>query len=308
MKTIAKTIEDELESISLFEKAAKDKIANLETKIVSYTKSAWTFVIGGIVALIFPIISNVSGRGYAELNLLGDYAGGIVASSWTLSGVFFIYVAFLGQKLQSEQQQIEIRHAQGQTSITRLELKEQRFENTFFLMLQFQNEILSVMDFKAQGKEISKGRDVFRTYYRQLRNKCLKIKREAYIRRKGLDPHVAMEQSKFKHEMISFSDVLSAYVHMYDKREGDLGHYFRNLYNIIRYVSDSLGIADKEKYFKILIGMLSSYELIHLYYYARSEKAPADLAKLLKDYKFIDQMPKRLMIDRGHESIAYPRP
>lgn len=307
MNTIPKSIEDELEAIRSFETEAKAKIDVLESKIKNYTATGWIFVIGGTASLSFPIITNILGHGYANLNLLGDYAGGIIASSWTLAGVFFIYVAFLGQKLQLEQQQIEIRHAQGQTTITRLELKEQRFENTFFLLMQSQNEILSLMDFKTKEKEISKGRDVFRTYYGQFRNRCLRLRKESYIERKGLDSFVALEKEKYRHESISLPKVISAYTFMYEKREGDLGHYFRNLYNIIKYVSDASEIVDKEKYYKMLIGLLSSYELIHLYYYALSEKAPTDLGKLIKEYRLVDYVPKRLMVDRRHESIAYSK-
>ncbi len=205
-----RTIEQELEAIDRFEIAAKENIATLEQKARGYITSAWIFVAGGTASLLFPIISNACGYGYGNLNLLGDYAGGMVASSWTLAGVFFIYVAFLGQKIQLEQQQIEIRHAKGQTVITRLELAEQRFENTFFSLLQFQNEILNLMDFKIKGKEVSRGRDVFRTYYRQLRERCLLMKRELYITRKGLDPYVTIERGDYKNEKLSFENIILA--------------------------------------------------------------------------------------------------
>ena len=49
--------------------------------------------------------------GPQELHVFGDYSGGIVASFWSLAGLFIIYVAFLGQKKEIIYQQHEIRQS-----------------------------------------------------------------------------------------------------------------------------------------------------------------------------------------------------
>lgn len=82
----------------------------LVTQIEKYTTWAWRFVwFGAFVAVISTIfyLCNNTETGFG-LNLLGDFMSGTVASIWSLAGLFFIYVAFLGQKQQLLNQQLEI--------------------------------------------------------------------------------------------------------------------------------------------------------------------------------------------------------
>ena len=103
-------------------------IKQLENKIKIYTNWAWAFVIIGfavaLIGLACFFVPSISGK--LSLNELGDYFAGTVASSWSLAGLFFIYVAFLGQKQQLINQQIEMQYSQAEIKATRFELAGQK--------------------------------------------------------------------------------------------------------------------------------------------------------------------------------------
>lgn len=126
-----------------------------------------------------------------RVNDLGTFIGGFVASLWSLAGIFFIYIAFLGQKRQLILQQLEIKFNQIELKATRLELegqkeqmmeqnatlKHQRFENTFFQLVNIHTFIVESMDLRENGdisSIVAVGRDCFKSFYHKLRRKIHK--------------------------------------------------------------------------------------------------------------------------------------
>mgnify|MGYP003717282061 CR=1 FL=1 len=102
---------------------------------------------------VVGVIYQFNGNSNIRLSEIGDYIGGTVASTWSLAGLFFIYVAFLGQQKQMLLQKLDLYYNRLEITATRKELegqkeqmieqnkaiKLQRFENTFFhvsLLLQ----------------------------------------------------------------------------------------------------------------------------------------------------------------------------
>jgi hypothetical protein len=161
-----KDLEKEISEVSgrIENRQAKidSEIIELSTKIKTFTSWAWIFVWLGfgitVFALVYYICKNTD-NGYG-LNLLGDFMAGTVSSIWSLAGLFFIYVAFLGQKQKLLNQQLEIMFSQLEVKYTRLELAgqkkematqnatliQQKFENTFFQLLGLFNNISDSID------------------------------------------------------------------------------------------------------------------------------------------------------------------
>src|SRR5438309_1901831 len=134
MKTGPKiTLEEEIrlatERINARTKEFESKSKELDSKISLYTNWAWGFVWTGIVVCFIGVYFYHERKpSEFNLNLLGDFLGGSVASVWSLAGLFFIYVAFLGQKQQLLNQQLEIMYSQLEVKYTRLELEGQKNE------------------------------------------------------------------------------------------------------------------------------------------------------------------------------------
>lgn len=139
----------------LEQKEAKinEEIENLNSKVKRFTNFAWGFVALGF----WVIIGGFAFGDFKSFSEFGDFVGGSVGSIWSLAGLLFVYVAFLGQKQSILNQQIEILYNQEELRATRKELagqkeqmelqnatlKQQQFENTFFNLLENYNEFMA---------------------------------------------------------------------------------------------------------------------------------------------------------------------
>lgn len=102
-----------------------------------------------------------------SLNELGDFLAGSMTSAWSLARLFFIYVAFLGQKQQMIYQQDQLKINNEDLELNREEIKQtnetlklqrkemtkqntttkrQQFENLFFNLIQTHNQIVDDLD------------------------------------------------------------------------------------------------------------------------------------------------------------------
>lgn len=86
-----------------------------------------------------------------------------------------------------------------------------------------------------------------------------------------------------------------AYESMYNNNEENIGHYFRNLYRIVKFIEDHRFSADedineleKRKYRGILRAQLSSNELLMLFYNVVYSEKGKKFALLLKGKNFFD--------------------
>ncbi len=274
-------------------------VAKLEKSIGRYTFWAWTFVWLGVIIAAFAIIyfyCNNDDKGFA-LNLLGDFYAGTVASLWALAGLFLIYVAFLGQKQQLLNQQLEIMISQLEVKYTRFELegqkkelmvqnltmRKQRFENTFFQLLRNHQDIVQGIDIRRSGGNvISEGRDCFKSFYQRFERNV--------------------------HEQSDIKDIIKKYLEMYTNHQADLGHYFRNIYHILKYIDCSEEIEEKEKYkySSLLRALLSSYELIIIFYNCLGDYGKKKFKPLIEKYSFLKNIDYSLLVNSSNKDEYEP--
>ena len=126
-------------------------ITVVEKTIRRYRLAAFiSIIIACILLIIFwSVFYFGAKKEYQYLLDIGAISGGLVSSLFSLSGLLFVYVAFLGQKQQLLYQQIEMLYNKEELSLTRIELQNQQkemkqqndtlklqnFENTFFQLL-----------------------------------------------------------------------------------------------------------------------------------------------------------------------------
>jgi hypothetical protein len=272
------------------------KIDSLENKIKIFTYITWIFVglgfivVGyGIYKYLYPISDELT------LNELGDYFAGSVASVWSLAGLFFIYVAFLGQKQQLLNQQIELLFSQAEVRATRIELKGQKeqlieqnntlklqkFENTFFQLLKNHNDIVNSIDLRIQrsGRITAQGRDCFKSFYERIKGKIKKN---------------------------DLRDSINAYMDYYKEQQSDLGHYYRNMYQILKFIKESDFIDNAKRYSNILRAQLSSFELVLLFYNCLGPYGKVKFKPLIEEFAFLKNINVDLLFDKSH-IIAYEK-
>lgn len=278
----------------------ENEIQNLDSKIKGYTKWAWGFVITGFCIFIYGVFEYALKDRYGfELNLLGDFTGGAVASIWSLAGLFLIYVAFLGQKQQLLNQQLEIMYSQLEVKYTRLELegqkmemidqnktlRKQRFENTFFQLLRNHQDIVNDIDIRRAIKGTGEmtvshsGRDCFKIFYTKFNS--------------GIQSTMPLGK------------ILEVYMNFYSDYQADLGHYYRNLYHILKFINTSKELKENERYqySSLLRALLSSYELALIFYNGIGDYGVEFFKPLIEKFSLLKNIDPRLLISSDHMSF-----
>lgn len=286
-----------------------------EKLISRYTYVAWSLVgIGGIIFVLALFIGDPRKELTAFENLNTNYSG-IISAIWALAGLFFIYVAFLGQQkqiiLQSEEIQLNridvkatIEELKGQKN----QMERQNFETTFFKLIGFLNSIIQDMDVLfikrdlgfydpdrkvteediLNGKQVN-GRDCFKVIYEN------HFRHEYYHAIRNIpDDHELTRDENLK--LIN-----QAFGHTFNKYQSDLGTYFRNLYNILKYLDESnVKKEDKAVYSNLLRAQLSSYELLILFYNGLSERGESKFRPLMENYELLKDMPSDAVLRKDH--------
>ncbi|MCG8839051.1 hypothetical protein G1K37_11920 [Tenacibaculum dicentrarchi] len=292
----------------------KKEISNLEKNIKLYSGWGWTFVWLGLIFSIFSVWyflhTNIE-KGFA-LNLLGDFLGGSVASLWSLAGLFFIYVAFLGQKQQLLNQQLELMYSQLEVKYTRLELsgqkeelkkqndtlKQQKFENTFFQLITLFNSIVNSLDLRNNETDviISTGRDCFELFYKKLRQYTQNENRTIYREEKKYNLDIKSEDYQMPKTPIGRT--IKAYDNIYKIDKSDLSHYFRTIYHIFKFIENS-DITNKKQYTSIARAQLSSYEQILIFYNCLHSNGIEKFKPLIEKHSIFKNIDESLIINQN---------
>lgn len=236
-----------------------------------------------------------------ERGTLGDMFGTVNA---LFSGLAFAGIIFtiLLQRKELGYQRNELKETRKEFIIQNKTLKSQRFENTFYNLVSLHNQIVNDIDYdrtrynrdRSMVVITVKGRDVFRDRFNNLNS--------------------MLEESDEE-------NVNKTYLEFYKERKTDFGHYFRNLYRIIKMIHetefvtfeeldlDSNNQVDLEKYnlcnfiqkYKytcIVRAQLSDYELLLLFYNCLSENGIEKFKPLVEEYALLKNLPQ--------EDIIYP--
>lgn len=208
---------------------SKKDLKKLENSIKWFKGSAFILIILGASCLYIVHYQNENVHPM-QWNEVGDFLGGTMVGIWSLAGLIFIYVAFLGQKQQMIYQQEELSLNREDLKLNRDEIKQtnkalklqsqemakqnetikrQQFESLFFNMIDTHLKIVSDIDIIKRGQGTFTGRDVF-VY-------CFKDQLGGF--------------SEGKEKIIGYKNV-------YRRYSAEFGHYYRLLYRIISRVDN----------------------------------------------------------------------
>lgn len=225
--------------------------------------------------------------------VFGDSFGLLTA---LFSGLAFggLIIAILLQKedlgLQREELRLnreELRLNREELQLSRKEMKIQNFENTFFQMLRLHNEIVSGIDLskdRPTGPVLTTGRDCFTAFTTRL-GKIFNV----LVTKEDYDPK-------------SLDTVSTAYDKFWKINQQELGHYFRYLYRIYRFVNESEN-AKKSFYTGIIRAQLSDRELLLLFYNCLSRNGLLKFKPLAEKYALFDNLPSNTLFDQSHMSL-----
>lgn len=206
---------------------------------------------------------------WATRGLFGDLFGGLGVMFSGFAFACVIYTIYVQQKQLKMQMEMN---------------KKQNFETTFFQLLQLHNNVVSAIDITTDAnegmdysKKTFKNRDCFKFFHGEFTIFC--------------------QSSQFKKD--DLSSINSTYLDFYKDNQSDLGHYFRNLYQIVKFVKNS-SIENKRLYTNLIRAQLSSHELALLFYNCLSDLGKEKFKPLVEEFSLLKNMPDDVLIEDSH--------
>ena len=204
-------------------------------------------------------------------NKIGDFGESFGAIDALFAGLAFAVLIYT-ILLQKAELQLQREELQAQ----RETLQKQNFESSFFQLLGLHNEIVNSMEFKRIINEEAV------TY----------SGRKCFV-------HMLSELN----EGVSYEDFFAEY-QLY------VGHYFRHLYNIIKFVDENEFLENLERqqfYTNLIRAQLSTDELGVLFYHGLSEPG-AEFKDMIEEYALFEGMRdvfQNVEIDDQYAARAY---
>ena len=271
----------------------------LGRRIVIWTWVAAILVLTGLLSAVWYIYWYVWPTYWAgsppnseEMARLGSYLQGATGSVWALATVLFIYVAFLGQRMQILLQQEALEMTNSDVAEQRRRLDEQvamsrkqMFESSFFQLLAAHGRIVDGISIgKGDNREV--GRDCFTHWYSQFRLRIFRRVAPAHVG----DAKKAIE--------VAFEE-------LYAQWRTDLGHYFRSLYNLIKFVK-AAKVSDPRLYTNLVRAQMSDQEVLILFYNCLTQRG-VKFQPLVEEFALLKHLNPDDLCDPNHAKL-YAKP
>ncbi len=242
-------------------------------KVIGFVLLIFLIYAGALVWTIWPVDEFT----VAKSGTFGDSFGVLTA--------LFSGLAFAGLLITIFYQREDLGLTKEELKLTREEIKAQHLETTFFHMLRLQQDIVSGIDLQRQtdgGQQETRGRDCFKVFVKRI-NRFYEDAMKA-------TPQAPVDDL-----------VRAAYQTLWEKSQSDLGHYFRSLYNVFKYISEH-DFTDKKQYGNIARAQLSDFELVILLYNCTSRNG-ANFIKYSKEFAIFDNLDVSLLIEESHVDL-----
>lgn len=233
-----------------------------------------------LLAVVGLLVANGSwlyGKDPTTRGTFGDMFGGVNA---LFSGLAFSVLAFtlLLQRFELKLQREELAETrkvmEAQREQMELQAKTQQlqqFENTFFQLIKGHGDIVANMRVPRTSVQ---GRNCFNHFINLLDDRYTNLKAHPT-------------------ERIEF-----ALNQLYENYESELGHYFRHLYHMLKFIDEHKNV-DRRRYRSFLRAQLSADEFVLLFYNCLGHRG-AKCKPLVEKYGMLKHLPPTRLLDVSH--------
>ena len=210
-------------------------------------------------------------------NEIGDALAGVFATLAFLAAA--VAVLMQGRELSAQREQL--RRQADEAKEMNEAIRFQISENSIFEMLRTHNEVVNSLDLyeRKNNQRIAEGRDCFVVMYRYL-NKQYRAKLKKHPDRVAL---------------------FYAYKDLYRVHSDDLAHYFRFLYNSLRFIAETDEVI-KHKYGRLFRAQLSDAEMLLLYYNCLTDFGKKFI-KYTDMFEVFDNLPTVKLLNPSHSLL-----
>lgn len=228
----------------------------------------------GFISLLFMIA--VLYLNYLYASALGKDYQGIFGDMFGASNALFTGLSFVGVIIAILLQRQDINNQ-------RIDSKIQNFETIFFNMVNAHHQIVS--DLRSNSYTTKNGEKIF-TYY---------------IAREVFKQHIGYLLLNVDDD----TDTFDLQYSRFHKDHGDnYGHYFKNLYQILRFVDHHKFSTDekedfkaKNKYIEIIWRQLSDSEIAMIFYHCAHSKMMPTFKDIIEKYTLLEDANDMLLFD-----------
>lgn len=253
-----------------------------------------------------------------KIGQFGDVFGALNALFSAFAFAVLIFTMFLQrrelalQREELEHTRNEIRGQKEQLEAQNRTMQRQVFEGSFFAMLGAYQDIVRMLDVRQRGTEVvQQGRGCFGFYYGSLRNKYNKVSTDGLS---GLTSGAQNVEERIRRlsddvEFMQLIDVrggldvsiVYSYVGFFFEHQSSVGHYFRTVYHIYRFIDESsLPWEEKQRFARIVRAQLSTYELLLFFYNGLSPYGYKKFWPLANRYEIFQNLDVDLLFDPSH--------
>lgn len=234
-----------------------------------------------LTVFIVNIILNREGYGP-----WGDFIGGTLNPILTFLTFMGLLITIVIQQSELRATREEMKRSSDALSTQNESIRRQSFDSSLNKMLALHNDIISGIMFysPSEGRDLT-GRHAFRPMYTKLSDQY-REKRSIHL-----------------NKITDHDIVLLAYRGTWASFQPNLGHYFRYLYNIVKYVKEnSYSITE---HMRLVRSQISDYELLLLFYNLLTPQG-AKFKDLAEQLALLDNLPTTHLLARSHLQYVYP--
>lgn len=240
------------------------------------------FKIAGITIVVVLLI-NLLANDTKSFGEWGDFFGGVLNPILMFLTFMGLIITIIIQQTELKEARVEFKRSADALVAQGENIKKQSFESTFFQMLTIHNTLVNSIDLMSSSGKITQGRDCFSVFYTRL-NKIYRKDIKSYMGG-GQPDDVVLDHT---------------YKTFWKDHQTELGHYYRYLYNVIRFVANSE--YSDGPYIKLIRAQLSDQELLMLFYNCTSVYG-GNFKKYISDFALLDNMPKIRLLRKDHEDL-----
>lgn len=235
------------------------------------------------IAILIVFVINLFSIGKSTFGEWGDFFGGVLNPILMFLTFMGLIITIVIQQSELRESRVEFKRSADALVEQGRNTRKQSFEATFFQMLTIHNDIVNSIDLRKDDGAITQGRDCFNVFYTRLNKQY----------RRDLDKYMGGGQS---------DDVAlnHAYETFWKTHQTELGHYYRYLYNVVRFVAESEYVEGP--YIRLIRAQLSDQELLMLFYNCTSAHGEG-FKRYIEEFALLDNMPKIRLLDNKHANM-----
>lgn len=240
-----------------------------------------------IVAILLVFAINLFSIPKSSFGEWGDFFGGVLNPILTFMTFMGLLITIVIQQTELRESRVELKRSADALSEQSLSLKRQNFEATFFQMLSVHTGIVGAIDLINDSGTVTRGRDCFSVFYTRLN----KTYRENQKKSAANHPDVEVLRHSYKK--------------FWSRHQAELGHYFRYLYNVIRFIKESNFVDGP--YLRLVRAQLSDQELLLIFYNCVVSEHGERFKNLVEEFSILDNMPTVRLLERSHIGLIDSR-